>query len=112
MIYEGDKLKRIQSRAHDELVEFNPTRYPFQIYFYATGHTPVLRVRNRKKDVDQSRLDPFRRSWLDFCYHEADREGWPVQDQPELAYDNPPKLDDKNWLRWGKHSVYLDFTRV
>jgi hypothetical protein len=113
LVYRNDRLERIDARVHDGLVSYIPSVVNGHVvlYFPAIGHTPVVRVKNRKKDVTLRRLndglDSTRKKWLNYCYRDASLKNWKVCSPPQLETRNGPILDVENWKKWGKHSIYL-----
>jgi hypothetical protein len=113
LVYRKDKLDRIDARIHDALVSYVPQTEngKAKVYFYKIGHTPIVKVNDRKHDITldvlNDNLDYTRGKWLDFCYRHAESDGWRSCNPPKLKSAEAPKLDDSNWEKWGKHSVYL-----
>lgn len=113
LAYRKNNLIRVDARVHDALVSYVPQIADSkpQVYFYRFGHTPVVKVRNRDRDIllkkTKGNLTSTRTMWLDLCYRRAESDGWKLCDPPELESEKGPVLDEIRWIEWGKHSIYL-----
>jgi hypothetical protein len=114
LVYSGGALATVFGRVHDGLVEFTPD--PSQpnpvVFFFSMGHTPVVKVRDERRDVRMSLVADaqydVRARWLALCYSRANGIGWTINDQQgQLEAAGAPVLDTARWGAWGKHSVYL-----
>jgi hypothetical protein len=114
LVYSGGALATVFGRVHDGLVEFtpDPSRPNPVVFFFSMGHTPVVKVRDERRDVRMSLVADaqydVRARWLALCYSRANGIGWTINDQQgQLQAAGGPVLDTTRWGAWGKHSVYL-----
>ena len=113
LVYRENNLIRVDARVHNALVSYIPqieNSNP-EVYFYRIGHTPVVKIEDKNRDIVLERqndnLDSTRRKWLELCYRRAKGDGWKLCDPPKLEDKNGPILDLVHWKKWGKHSIYL-----
>jgi len=113
LVYETGELTRVDARVHNALISYRPEMEDAKpvVHFYRIGHTPVVKVRDRTKDVVldvlNDGLDSTRRKWLDLCYQRAESDRWQPVSPPRLEQEGAPILDEVHWRAWGKHSIYL-----
>ena len=113
LAYCKDQLTRVDARVHDSLVSYRPQLEESKVilFFIKFGHTPIVKVNDKKQDVTLRLLgdnvDSTRRKWLDLCYDRAEKNGWQRCNSPKLEIANGPELDVTNWKKWGKHSIFL-----
>lgn len=112
LVYSNGTLVRIDSRIHDGLICYKPISDPKPvIYFPKRGHTPIVKVANRQKDItlysSHDGSDALRKLWLENSYRLANQSKWKICNQPKLETQNGPIVDVDCWEKWGKHSIYL-----
>jgi hypothetical protein len=113
LVYKENNLVRVDARVHNALVSYIPQIENLnpEVYFYRIGHTPVVKIKDKNRDIVLERqndnLDSTRRKWLELCYRRAKGDGWKLCDPPKLEDKNGPILDLVHWKEWGKHSIYL-----
>jgi len=113
LVYSSGKLIRVDARVHNALVSYIPVKEDtrIKVCFYKIGHTPAIKVKDRKTDIILDNLsdglDEFRRKYLNLCYQFAEDNKWQPLPQPLLENKNAPLLDEIHWKKWGKHSIYV-----
>ena len=109
LVFEHDKLIRVDSRVHDELVSCEPFLKDDKItvFFPRVGHTPTVRVSN-KSAIKFRHHKYVWNKYLDSCYDRAKSNKWKIISQPNLTKNAAPRLDRKKWREWGKHAAYTE----